>query len=310
MVQSSDAHLPVTPATARLAMVKAYAVLTIGGVFLGFAPVIVKALTMSADISAFYRVALSTPLLLLWALYAPRSVKKPADKNGKRVVILYALAAFFFAADLGVMHLAIRSTNVTIATLFTNCAPFFIGVFGLLGLSERPQRSFWSALPLAMGGTILLIGISGFAQGGGSIAGDAMALLAGLLYAAYLVTVRKLRQSGAASGHIMAVVAVGSTLFLSVLFFLAGTPVPATLRDWLLLLALVLIGQVAGQGLVTIALQRLPVSSSSLVLLIQPVVAAIFSWLLLHEALSPLQIFGVFLVLVSIFIALRPAHTL
>ncbi len=309
MTQATDEFISLPPPATRLAMVKAYIVLTIGGVFLGFAPVIVKAMTMSADISAFYRVALSTPLLLLWALYAPRPGGKPAKTAGKTLVMLYALAAFFFAADLGVMHLAIRSTNVTIATLFTNCAPFFIGVFGLLGLSERPQRTFWAALPMAMGGTVLLIGISGFAKGGGSIAGDALALLAGLLYAAYLVTVRTLRQAGAASGHIMAVVALGSTFFLSVFFFLAGAPVPATMRDWMLLLALVLFGQVAGQGLVTIALQRLPVSSSSLVLLIQPVVAAIFSWLLLNEALSPLQIFGVFLVLVSIFMALRPAST-
>ncbi len=309
MQQSADKVSVLTATPFHLPVVQSYATLTLGGIFLGFAPVIVKALPLSADISAFYRVALSAPLFLVWALALPQPGKRrPKTKTGPSL-LLYFLAIFFFAADLGVMHLAIRSTNVTIATLFTNCAPFFIGIFGLIGLCERPERSFWIALPAAMAGIVLLIGISGFGEGNGSVTGNVTALLAGMLYAAYLVTVRTLRDRGAASGHIMAAVTLGSTVLLSAFFFMAGAPVPMTGESWLLLLALVLFGQVAGQGLVTTALRRLPVSSGSLVLLIQPVVAAVLSWLLLNEGLSLLQIFGISLVLISIFMALRPGDS-
>ena len=94
------------------------------------------------------------------------------------------------------MHYAIGATSVAVATLFTNCAPFFVGVLGLFGLTARPAPPFWKALPVALIGVALLIGVSGNA-GMGTLAGDALALVAAALYAAYLVSVKALRDRGA-----------------------------------------------------------------------------------------------------------------
>ena len=288
---------------------RALLILLLGGCCLGVAPVIVKALDFPADVSAFFRVALAAPLFLVWALAgAGRRAARPKRTAGTvSTAGLYLLAAFFFAADLAAMHYAIGLTSVAVATLFTNCAPFFVGLFGLLGLAARPGPSFWKALPVALIGIALLIGVSG-ASAVGTVAGDAVALLAAALYAAYLVTVKALRDRGARPAHIMAVVCLGAAVFLAPFYIASGLPLPATAAQWALLLALAVVGQAMGQGLVTVALQYLPVSSSSLVLLVQPVIAALLSWPLLAEVLSGLQITGITLVLFSIYMAMRPAR--
>ncbi|MCY1706293.1 DMT family transporter [Pannonibacter sp. SL95] len=291
---------------------QAYVVLAAGGICLGLAPVVVKALPLPADVSAFYRVAMAAPIFTALMLVteaggggASQVHGQPRQAAGRPALWLYALAAGLFAADLLAMHAAIRLTNASVATLFTNCAPFFIGVFGLLGLSDRPGANFWWSLPVALSGTVLLVGLS-VVSGGGSVAGDAIALLAGLLYGAYLVTVRRLKQAGASTLQIMVAVTAGSTVCLAPTLLWQEQIVPPDARSIGLLVVLVLVGQVLGQGLVTVALKTLPVTSSSIVLLIQPIVAAPLAYLLLGEALSPAQILGIALVLASIWIATRP----
>lgn len=272
------------------------AALVAGGVCLGVAPVAVKALDLAPEVSAFYRVLLAAPVFALSAMLLPR----PSPTNGGKgaSVGLYTLAAFVFAADLVVMHLAIRMTDVAVATLLTNCAPFFVGLMGLVGLADKPRRSFWLALPIALAGAALLIGAN--VSGGGSALGDALALLASALYAGYLVCVRALRERGASTVAIMASVTGASALLLVPLFLAAGAPVPTDAETWALLAALVIVGQLVGQGLVVTALKDLPVSLGSLVLLLQPVSAAALSWAWLGEVLAPVQVVGIAVVLLAI----------
>lgn len=285
----------------------ALGILLAGGICLGAAPVIVKAVSLSPEISAFYRVLLAMPAFALISFFSPRD-EAAGEKSKRPSFALYALASILFAADLTVMHIAIRTTDVAVATLFTNCAPFAVGLMGLVGLSDRPSRRFWQSLPLALFGVLLLIGLNRF--GGGSIAGDLLALCAAVFYGGYIVCVRELRACGAHPASLMLGVTIASTVLLLPLFIHAGLPVPTDFGTWLLLFGLVFIGQIAGQGLVTIALKDLPASLGSVILLVQPIVAAILSWLFLSEQLSAIQVGGIVLVLLAIAIATtdrRPA---
>lgn len=271
-----------------------------GGLCLGVSPFIVKTVDLAPEVSAFYRVLLAAPAFAAFAYFLP-----PARTSGREAarppMKLYALTAALFAADVAVMHISIRMTNVAVATLLTNCAPFFVGLAGLVGLSDRPTRSFWLALPLALLGIVLLIGLSSLS--GGSLAGNLLALVAAAFYGGYLVGVRELRARGAAPAFLMVWVTAGSAVLLIPLFVMAGAPVPTDPRTWMLLAILILIGQVVGQGLVTLALRDLPASLSSLVLLIQPLVAAALSWVFLSETLTLLQAGGMAIVLTAIALA-------
>jgi len=68
---------------------------------------------------------------------------------------------------------------------------------------------------------------------------------------------------------------------------------------------LALVSHAAGQGLIAYALAHLPAAFSSVSLLLQPVMAALFAWLLLSEGLVPLQVLGGLVVLAGIYLARR-----
>jgi drug/metabolite transporter (DMT)-like permease len=223
--------------------------------------------------------------------------------------MLSFLTAFIFAADLVLMHMAIRLSDVAVATLLTNFAPFFVGILGLIGLTARPDVNFWFMLPIALAGCALLIGSPQSTDT--QIIGNILALSAAFCYACYVVGVTELRKRGRSTISIMTVVTIVSTIFLLPLFASQGFPLPTTLETVALLLVLVLIGQILGQGLTTIALKELPASLSSLVLLVQPIIAGCLSWYFLSEALSAVQLIGMSMVLLAIAgAAFLPKHWL
>ncbi|WP_080635305.1 DMT family transporter [Pseudomonas asplenii] len=98
----------------------------------------------------------------------------------------------------------------------------------------------------------------------------------------------------------MLLITAGCSVLLLPAFILSGAPLPHDLSTWALLLALVLSGQVAGQLLVTLALKKLSAAFSSLVLLLQPVIATVLSWSLLDEVLTATQLLGMTIIFLAI----------
>jgi drug/metabolite transporter (DMT)-like permease len=71
------------------------------------------------------------------------------------------------------------------------------------------------------------------------------------------------------------------------------------------LVGLALVTQILGQGLIAYAFAHLPASLSSVSLLIQPVMAALFAWLIFSEAIGFWQYLGGAIVLAGIWLARR-----
>jgi drug/metabolite transporter (DMT)-like permease len=81
--------------------------------------------------------------------------------------------------------------------------------------------------------------------------------------------------------------------------------VPQSAKGIAALAAMAIISHAGGQGLLSVALGRLPAVFSSLVIFLEAVAAALFGWLLLDEPLSLIQALGGALILAGIWIA-RP----
>lgn len=80
---------------------------------------------------------------------------------------------------------------------------------------------------------------------------------------------------------------------------------PDSAAGWLTLIGIALCAQVIGQSLIAWAMAHLPAVFSSVGLLLQPVMATLFAWLLLGETLGALQFAGAALVLTGIALARR-----
>jgi drug/metabolite transporter (DMT)-like permease len=290
-----------TAAGAKSADSLAFAALVAGAAMIACAPILVRLSDTSPSASAFWRVALSAPLLWLWAAMS-RAAPRPTSTPAAALV----LAGLCFAGDLAAWHVSIVYTSVANATLEANFAPIFVTAAAWVLWRQRPTRLFLAALALTALGAALLIAPN-FALGGRPLAGDALGVLTAVFYAGYMLALKSATRA-ASTARIMA---VSTTVAAAALLpYALATAEVFSARDasgWTVLAALALVPQIAGQSLIAFGFARLPASLSSVSLLLQPLLAALYAWLLLGEAMSGVQIAGAAVVLAGIHLARRSA---
>ena len=291
----------------------AFLCLLAGGCAIAFAPILVRLSDTGPVASAFWRTALATPLLWLWVLGKGPSPRPSAIRSlpqrgprgeGERFRTLIA-AGLFFATDLGVWHWSIIYTSVANSTLLANLAPIFVTLAGWLFWRQAVTRGFLVAMAVAIAGMFVLVGPN-FAVGGTRLLGDALGALTGVFYAGYMLAIKFARDAGASTARLMAWSTTITTLALLPVALLSPQPfLPATPSGWWVLVALAIVTQIVGQGLIAYAFAHLPASLSSVSLLIQPVMAALFAWMIFGEAVGAAQLVGGAIVLAGIWLARR-----
>jgi len=231
-----------------------------------------------------------------------RSGLAVAWPNQPRDLLTLALPGLFFAGDLALWHWSIRLTSVANATLFANLAPILVTIAARILFLEQIRPLFLVGLLLASTGAALVVGSSaGLTQR--HVLGDLLGLATALFYAAYLLSVKHARRR-----HPTLIVMLWSSLsacpVLGLIALISGEVlIPQSVVGWSVLIALALVSQVAGQGLIAFAFRHLPASFSSVSLLTQPVVAALLAWAFLGESIDALQAMGGLVVLLGIGLA-------
>ena len=273
--------------------------LFLGATFIALSPIFVRLSDVGPTASAFWRVALAAPLL--WPLVLPSRQRGEAPMQWKWLL----LAGAAFAGDLAFWHWSIRFTSVANATLLANLAAPFVTAAMWLFWRVRPSATFAVGLATALIGVVMLVSTS-LAFSPTALLGDAFGVITALFYAAYILSVKEVRDRGAATLYVMAMTSTLTAIALLPVTLMSGeTLLPADARGWLALVGLAWISHCAGQGLIAYSLAHLPAAFSSVSLLFQPVVAAMFAWLLLSEPLVPLQVAGGLVVLAGIYLARR-----
>ncbi len=221
---------------------------------------------------------------------------------------MLAVAGVAFAGDLAFWHWSIQFTSVANSTLLANLASIFVTLAAWVLWRQRPRALFLLALAFALVGVGMLVRSSvDFAPR--ALLGDALGVVTAMFYAWYLLTVKGLRDRGAATLRLMAVTSTVTAMVLLPAALASGeVMLPGGARGWLILLGLAWVTHAGGQGLIAYALAHLPAAFSSVGLLFQPVMAAAFAWLLLGEPLVALQVAGGAVVLAAIYLARRASR--
>ncbi|TAK41462.1 MAG: DMT family transporter [Betaproteobacteria bacterium] len=275
--------------------------LFVGATCIALSPIWVRVSEVGPTASAFWRVALAVPLLwLLCALL--RSASSPLEKRQWKLLLA---AGFAFAGDLAFWHWSIKFTSVANSTLLANLASIFVTLAVWLIWRQRPSGVFLAGLATALAGVAMLVRTS-LEFSPTALLGDALGVVTAMFYAWYLLSVSDVRGLGIATVRLMAVTTTITSAFLLPVALASGESlIPATELGWLKLLGLAWISHSAGQGLIAYALAHLPAAFSSVSLLFQPVMAAVFAWILLGEPLVALQVAGGVVVLAGIYVARR-----
>ena len=282
----------------------ALAALLAGAAAIAFAPIFVRASELEPTATAFYRFLFALPFLWLWRGAERRRETPPPRPLGLRGRAPLVLAGLFFACDMGFWHWSIAYTSVANATLLANTAPVFVVLGGWLLFGRRVSALFLAGMALAMGGAALLMQASA-ASGPGSLLGDLFGVVTGVFYAAYLMTVERLR-ARCSTATVMAHAAPASAVAaLAASLALGESLTASSLAGWAVLVGLAVVSQVLGQSLIAFGLARLPVAFASVSLLAQPLLAAALAWLLLGEEVSLVQGLGGLAVLAGIAVSRR-----
>ncbi len=286
--------------TERLAILA----LLVGAIATAFAPILVRLSELGPSPTAFYRFLLAIPLYWVMVLAVPgRSLRvRPEKPHGSRVYLLMVMAGAFFAGDMSAWHYSIVMTTVANASLLLNVTPVFVVLGGWLLFRTRVTGTFMIGLATAMAGVAVLSGAS-LALSRTHVLGDLLGVVTAMFYAAYQLTVERLRRRFSTITIMLYAMPVSAIVTLMVTLVSGETMVVMTPAGWAVLVALAVGPQVLGQGLIAWALAHLPASFVSVSLLVQPIVAATVAWVLFDERIGVQQAVGAITVLTGIVIA-------
>ena len=285
-------------ATEERRRIVAFAALVLGAVAMAASVLFVRWADVGPYASAFWRVFLALPFLWVWMRFENGSAAWP---QLDRAVLL---AGLLFTGDLFFWHLAILGTTVANATFLATTAPIWVALGAWLVLSEAVGSRALIGLALCILGGFALLGESyGFAPQ--RLMGDLYGVATAVFFGAYVLAVRAARARHGAAQVMFVSTAITSVCLFVIAILFEPRILPQSTQGAAALLALAVISQVGGQGLVAVALGTLPATFSSLVIFLEAVAAAGFGWWLLNEPLGLAQALGGVLILFGIWVA-RP----
>ncbi|HHY09259.1 MAG TPA: DMT family transporter [Firmicutes bacterium] len=272
----------------------------IGGVLaISFSAVLIRLAEAEPAVIAFYRLFFSAALLAPWAL----------RQRGRAQISFSQLGLIFGAGVLLALHFlfwmtSLEHTSVASSVVLVTTQPLFVFLLSLIFLKETPARSMWAGLILALAGSIAVV-FSQDSLGQSRLFGNVLALLGAVMMAAYFLVGRKVRQKVPLALY-SALVYGASSVVLALFILLRGLPwagYPG--RTWLMFFLLALFPTVLGHNSLNWALEYLPATMVSIVILGEPIGASISAALILKEIPGWLELLGSTLILAGIFLVWR-----
>ncbi|SFU77790.1 DMT family transporter [Halomonas korlensis] len=250
---------------------------------------------------------------LLQALLAARRIRRHASllRAQWRCLLLGAIAVAIYPLA---FYASMRLAGVTIGTAVSiGSAPLLSALieYRLDGL--RLTKRWMSGAGLGLTGMLLLCLAEGSGHvptgtDSGVIPGVLLGLLAGLSYALYSWTARRLMQCGIASRAAMgATFGIGGLMLMPVLF-ITGAPLLASWGNATVGLYMALVPMLLGYLCFGYGLARIPASTATTITLFEPVVAAGLAVVIVGERLPAMGWVGIGLILACLVCISAPVN--
>jgi DME family drug/metabolite transporter len=255
----------------------------------------------------FYRLAVAAPLLFVLARLIPRIPWVGIDR---RNALLFVVLGLTQAGYQGLYFVAVARLGVIPATLVALCmAPILITVLAALVLGERARVWSWIAVPVAVAGALFLVGGPGAGlERPGDAWGYGAAGGAALSYALFALTSRVL----AGRHHPFQIIALGfgaGALMLLPFAALSGLAPAVPPGAWGLLLYMAVVPTALAYAVFLLGMRFVTATASGVLVLAEPLTAAILAFVLFGEALGAWQLAGGALLIVAVALVSMPDRT-
>jgi len=278
----------------HLHMAKPRIALAVGIICISIFPILVKLNLTPGLVSAFYRMAIASVVLVPYVL-----ITKQFKVTSKKAFLLSVICGVVFGLDVGVWNIAIQQSTATQATLLTNLSPVWVGIGAFLFLKDKPKRNFWIGTVVAIIGMVFLVGFDLFLNFDFNLA-FLFGILSGMLYAIYMLTSKKILGEMEVMTFMM-ISLLSSAIALGALSYVLDEPFTGfSDAGWLVLVVQGLVCQLLAWLLISYATKHMRATRVSVSLLGQAVLASILAWWLLDEQVSMQMVIGGIILLFGI----------
>jgi len=243
---------------------------------------------------AFWRATFAWVLFLIHAL-----VKGQAKAQRHDLPILFGFGVICVTLFYGSYQLAIRDIGMAMSAVLLYTAPAWVALLSWLVLKEEmtPTKTVCVAMTI-LGVSCISLGPQLMSGSGFSlnVFGLAAGLISGFTYALYYIFGKKYLSRYATPTIFVYALPFGAALLLPFVDF-----VPKSFNTWLLLFGMALVTSYGAFSFYYAGLKRLEATKASIIATFEPVVAAVFAYLLFGEKFSLFGYAGSSLIIVAVF---------
>ncbi len=300
---ASDAGRAAPPPTPPSGVLQVLA----GSVAISFSPVLVKLAHVGPTMIGFYRTFIGGALLFGIVL-----ARRERLWRGFRPFTWAILAGVFFTIDLSLWHRSITYVGPGLATILANFQVFFLGGIGILIFREPLTVRLLLAIPLAVVGLILLVGVEWTGLAASYRWGMGLGIATAVAYTGYVLALRKAQKlpGGLSPTANLALVSGITALFMVAEGVLQGENLAVPdLQSWGALLAYGAVCQALGWILIARGIAAVGASRVGLLLLLQPSLAFVWDVVFFRRPTAPIEAFGAAITLAAIYLGSAPART-
>ena len=267
---------------------------------ISFSPVFVKIADVEPTMAGFYRCLFGGLFLLAIVV-----VRRQTLWRGAVPFALAAAAGVLFALDLTFWHRSIEYIGPGLSTIMGNFQVFFLAAFGIFVFREKVGWRVLVAIPLALFGLFLLVGIDWQQLEQSYRTGVIFGILTALTYAGYLLVIRHAQKREVRLGATanLCVISLLTAAIMAVEGVLQGETfaIPDT-QSWVSMAMYGVVCQAIGWIIISRAIVKVPASRAGLILLLQPTLAFIWDILFFARPTSTTDIIGATVALGAIYL--------
>ncbi|MES2685427.1 MAG: DMT family transporter [Pseudomonadota bacterium] len=243
--------------------------------------------------------------LVIVALLAVARVRVSFTARHKRMLPLIGLLIGIQSLCL---YSAVARLPVALALLAFNTYPIWTALWAWVVYRQKPERAMLAAMPVILVGLALALDVFGAASGLGASgqwarigAGVAFALAAAGTFGLALVITQQ--ETAGVDGRVRTAttMAMAGLIALGMVGTQGGFHLPQAPAGWAGLAALTFLYGTAFTIMFTV-LPKLGVVGNSAIMNVEPVFALVLAWLILGQAIAPVQVAGALLVVGAVMV--------
>jgi len=243
------------------------------------------------------RILISSVTVLVPLAFFKRKLLKIEGKDLPQLIVfgVFAVAlqrmAYFYTVDL---------TTATIAAIMFYTYPIFVTAYASIFLKEKATPSTIIAITLAFLGVALVVKAYEISWLNANLLGLAFGMLTSILFALYFFMAKKLREHYTNWTLLVYGDGIGAVVLIPALFYSSSQIVNYPLHLWYLILVIAWLPSLIAYLLFSYALKYVKSAKGSVLSVIEPLSAAVFSSTILGETFEYLQLIGILLALTGI----------